>query len=85
LLDLQQCILGKIKVIFLLSLCQVLRLIFPDTAVKVAPIKASSVEETIQEIEKNLKTTFTKQILLTEREPSACQEDCPTVRWPKMH
>jgi hypothetical protein len=59
--------------------------IFPDTVVKVVPIKASSVEETVQETEKNLKTTFTKQILLTEREPSACQEDCPTVRRPEMH
>jgi len=48
--------------------------------VKVVPITASSVEETVQEIEKNLKTTFTKQILVTEREPSTCQEDCPTVR-----
>jgi hypothetical protein len=49
--------------------------------VKVVPNKASSVEETVQEIEKNLKTTFTKQILVTEREPSACQEDCPTVTY----
>jgi hypothetical protein len=49
--------------------------------VKVVPIKASSVEETVQEIEKNLKTTFTKQVLVTEREPSACQEDCPTVTY----
>jgi len=49
------------------------------------PITASSVEETVQEVEKKLKTTFTKQILVTEREPSACQEDCPTVRRPKIH
>ncbi|GFG29687.1 hypothetical protein Cfor_03737 [Coptotermes formosanus] len=55
------------------------QIILTDTVVKVVPIKASSVEETVQETEKNLKTTFTKQILLTEREPSACQEDCPTL------
>jgi hypothetical protein len=60
-------------------------LIFPDSAVDVVPIKVSSVEETVQEIENNLKTTFTKQILVTEREPLACQEDCPTVRRPKVH
>jgi len=48
--------------------------------VKVVPITASSVEETVQEIGKNLKMTFTKLILVTEREPSPWQEDCPTVR-----
>jgi len=41
--------------------------------VKVVPITASSVEETVQEIGKKLKTTFTKLILVTEREPTACQ------------
>jgi hypothetical protein len=51
----------------------------------VLPIKVSSLEEAVQEVEKNLKTTFTKQILITEREPSACQEDCPTVRRSKYY
>jgi hypothetical protein len=51
----------------------------------VLPIKTSSVEEAVQEIEKNLKTTFTKQILVTERESPACQEDCPTVSRPKCY
>lgn len=55
-----------------------------DAAVEVLPIKASSLEEAIQEVENTLKTTFTKQILLTERELSACQEDCPTVRRQKQ-
>ncbi|PNF28005.1 hypothetical protein B7P43_G13850 [Cryptotermes secundus] len=54
-------------------------LFLTDTDGKVLPIKTSSVEEAVQEIEKNLKTTFTKQILVTEREPPACQEDCPTL------
>jgi hypothetical protein len=48
------------------------------------PIKTSSVEEAVQEIENKLKTTFTKQILVTEREPPACQEDCPTVSRPTV-
>jgi hypothetical protein len=50
------------------------------TAVEVLPIKASSLEEAVQEIEKTLKTAFTKQILVTEREPSSCQEGCLTVK-----
>jgi hypothetical protein len=51
---------------------------------KVLPIETSSVEEAVQEIEKRLKTTFTKQILVTEREPPACHEDCPTVSRPEL-
>ncbi|XP_021915479.1 microsomal triglyceride transfer protein large subunit isoform X2 [Zootermopsis nevadensis] len=55
------------------------QIILTDAAVDVPQIKASSLEEAVQEVEKNLKTTFTKQILVTESEPPACQEDCPTL------
>ncbi|KAJ4438443.1 hypothetical protein ANN_14388, partial [Periplaneta americana] len=54
------------------------QLTLTGSSVKVVPLKLSSLEEAVQEVEKNSKTTFTKQILVTEREPAACQDDCPT-------
>ncbi|XP_069705721.1 microsomal triacylglycerol transfer protein isoform X2 [Periplaneta americana] len=55
------------------------QLTLTGSSVKVVPLKLSSLEEAVQEVEKNSKTTFTKQILVTEREPAACQDDCPTL------